>query len=93
MRDIINFNRNPELVAILPEETRKHVPLTRIVDTVHYAEKLDSSPLQIADACAFTIMRRLRRGADCERFYKLLEPQMVNPPNFARFDLISLPSA
>ncbi len=93
MRNMINFNRNHELVALLPEGTRKHVPLTRIVDTVHYAEKLDSSPLQIADACAFTLMRRLRRGADCERFYKLLEPQIVNRPNFAKFDLIALPSA
>ena len=55
MRDVINFNRNPELVALLPEETRKNVPLTRIVDTVHYAEKLDlSSPCRGLDSFCCT---------------------------------------
>jgi len=92
MRNVINFNRNPDLVALLDEETRRHVPLTRIVDTVHYAEKLDSSPLQIADACAFSIMRRLRRGKDSERFYKPLESYLVRRPNLERLDIIDLPS-
>jgi hypothetical protein len=87
MRSMVNFNRNPDF-SLLDAAAARHLPLTRIVDTAHFAEKLDSSPLQIADACAFSIMRRLRRAPDCERFYHPLEPHLVMRPNFASLDLI-----
>jgi hypothetical protein len=87
MRSMVNFNRNPDF-SLLNADAAKHLPLTRIVDTAHFAAKLDSSPLQIADACAFSIMRRLRRAKDCERFYNPLEPNLVMRPNFASLDLI-----
>jgi hypothetical protein len=58
-----NFLRAPNL-TLLDEETRRRLPLKRIVDSVNFAEKLDSSPLQIADACAFAIMRRLKNRVE-----------------------------
>lgn len=38
-------------------------PITKIVDTPHFAEKAESPPLQVADVCAYLILRRLRREA------------------------------
>jgi hypothetical protein len=34
--------------------------LKRIVDTVHFAEKADARPLQLADLCAFLVVRLFR---------------------------------
>ena len=33
------------------------LPLRRIIDTVHFADKVDAKPLQLADLCAFTFAR------------------------------------
>ena len=37
-----------------------HLPLTRIVDTVHFADKQDAKPLQLADLCAFILARGMK---------------------------------
>jgi hypothetical protein len=50
--------------------------LSHIVDTCHFAEKNESSLLQIADVCVFTIARQLK-GLDMQRFYAPIEPQIV----------------
>jgi len=39
------------------------VPLKRIIDTVHFAEKADARPLQLADLCAFILARGLKNLA------------------------------
>lgn len=46
----------------LGAETRKKVnlPLKRIIDTVHFAEKTDARPPQLADLCAFMLARYLK---------------------------------
>lgn len=36
------------------------LPLKRIIDTVHFAEKPDARPLQLADLCAFSLGRTLK---------------------------------
>ena len=36
------------------------LPLQRIIDTVHFAAKADSKPLQLADLCAFSINRVMK---------------------------------
>lgn len=36
------------------------LPLKRIIDTVHFAEKADARPLQLADLCAFVLARALK---------------------------------
>ena len=81
-----NFLRDPAMVALLSEETRKNLPLTRLVDTVHFAEKLDSSLLQLADACAYVIKRQLMKASDSDRFYQPLVPFMVRRPNLEALD-------
>jgi hypothetical protein len=44
------------------ESVKKHLglPLKRIIDTVHFAEKSDAGPLQLADLCAFILARGLK---------------------------------
>jgi hypothetical protein len=54
---------------------------TRIVDTVHFAEKSHSSPLQVADACAFAIKRHLMAKPHSDRFYEPLKPRMIMRPS------------
>jgi hypothetical protein len=44
-----------------PEFYERHnLPLKRIIDTVHFAEKSDARPLQLADLCAFILARGLK---------------------------------
>jgi hypothetical protein len=43
--------------------TTESLPLKRIIDTVHFAEKADARPLQLADLCAFIITRVLKRSS------------------------------
>jgi hypothetical protein len=62
IRDAHNFMRTPESLntAISGDWPMKHVlPFERIVDTAHFVEKTDACILQVADACAFAISRRL----------------------------------
>jgi hypothetical protein len=54
--------------------------LSRVVDTVLFAEKSESSPLQVADACAFAIKRHLMKTPEADRFYKSLVRKMVIGP-------------
>ena len=53
------------------------LPLQKIVDTPHFAEKAESAPLQVADCCAYLIMRRLMRRGDSQQFFELLAPQLT----------------
>jgi hypothetical protein len=41
-------------------EKNYNIPLKRIIDTVHFAEKADARPLQLADLCAFILARGLK---------------------------------
>jgi len=42
------------------EKAKLGLPLKRIIDTVHFAEKSDARPLQLADLCAFILGRHLK---------------------------------
>lgn len=46
----------------ISQESRQKLglPLKRIIDTVHFAEKADARPLQLADLCAFIMGRGLK---------------------------------
>jgi hypothetical protein len=88
IRTTHDFIRNPAQVAQLPDEVAMYLPLDRIIDAVTFAPKA-SSALQVADAVAFAIMRRLRRGRECERFYDPLEPNIIARPNFAVLDKLA----
>jgi Protein of unknown function (DUF3800) len=61
----------------------KNVFKTRqIVDTVHFASKLESPLLQIADTCAFLIKRRLQNASDedVKPYFNALASQLVSSP-------------
>lgn len=59
------FNYYPEL------------PLTKIIDTVHFAAKNESKPLQLADLYAFFVKRELQLKQDSKPFFRALESQIV----------------
>ena len=71
------FLRNPAKVAASEMADSPDLPLTKIIDTIHFASKQDSAPLQVADACAYIIKRYLMGKPDAMDFYKLLLPQLI----------------
>lgn len=77
IREIHNHFRRPEYFR--GTERGDLIPLTRIVDTAHFAQKLDTSILQIADLCAFVIRRKLAGKPDADRFYDAFKSQVLFP--------------
>jgi hypothetical protein len=71
------FLRNPKAIATSPFAGISYLPLTRIVDTPNFAAKAESVPLQIADLCAYLILRRLLRRSDSQEFFELIAPQLT----------------
>lgn len=68
--------KDPEQeVFKIPDEDGLRVPLTRIVDTLHFAEKRENSLLQLADVCAFCLKRYMMKRPDADRFIKPILPQ------------------
>ena len=60
------------------------LPLKKIVDTPHFASKAESAPLQLADVCAYLILRRLMRRDDLQEFFEEIAPQLTwNATDFA----------
>ena len=70
---------NPKLrVALLKPREREVVDISRIMSPIYFQDKIDSSVLQIADACAWAIRRRISRERDSERFYTPVRGQFIN---------------
>lgn len=80
LRNAHNFLKNREEVEGLPRAVRGVLPLQHIVDTVFFAEKDESSALQLADACAFAIRRHLEGRPDASDYYDPLIPALVTRP-------------
>jgi hypothetical protein len=69
---------DPDEIAANPAFARvPNLPLVKIEDTPHFAAKADSRPLQLADTCAFLIMRRLMRRAESQQFFEIIAPQLA----------------
>lgn len=77
IKDVHKFNRNPKNAAALTGMGFQKLVLTKIIGTPHFEEKGDSSPLQLADVCAFVVKRHLMRKPESDRFYLPLEPGMI----------------
>jgi hypothetical protein len=94
IKHLHNWIRNPKEVAAwrgdddlkLQKEWQKYLPVERIVETVHFADKTDSLPLQLADVCAFIIKRHLSGKQNSEPLYQKLAPCLMFRP---RMDLPS----
>ncbi|HUB97199.1 MAG TPA: DUF3800 domain-containing protein [Stellaceae bacterium] len=52
--------------------------LSRIMYPIQFEEKTDSSALQVADVCAFVLKRWCMNKPEIDRFYKPIEPFLVN---------------
>ncbi|MEA2993145.1 MAG: hypothetical protein QOD40_2065 [Alphaproteobacteria bacterium] len=89
IRKFHKFNRDPANEKLLSTLQFGKLVLTRVVDTVHFAEKSYSSPLQIADICAFAIKRHLMKKPESNRFYQPLKAGLVLLPKeeIPHFDL------
>ena len=79
IRDTYRFIRNPNNV---PAEglVAKELPLDRIVDTPYLAEKADAPALQIADACAFSLKRKLMMKPAADFFFAEMQPVLTVKP-------------
>jgi hypothetical protein len=82
--------RNPASLQ-LDDAVKSYLPLKSIRGSVHFADKSESAPLQVADVCSFLIRRRLLNRDDrVMQFYKNLQPMMLmwpkedGPPPSAR---------
>lgn len=68
--------KDPEQeVFKIPDGEGLRVPLTRVVDTLHFAEKTENSLLQLADVCAFCLKRYIMKRPDSERFIRPILPR------------------
>lgn len=57
---------------------RDRLWLTRVIGRPRFEDKSTYSPLQIADACAFTIKRQLMKKPDSTRFFEPLVPMRID---------------
>jgi Protein of unknown function (DUF3800) len=59
------------------KEWAEFFPFHKIHDPANMAEKHESSLLQIADAMAFAIARKLKNAEDCDYLFNAISPQLV----------------
>ena len=79
--------RNP---AILQQEglsPPEQFLLRRIIDTVHFAEKSDARPLQLADLCAFILGRFLKHSDVPESVIKIIWKHLSWISDLGSFDV------
>src|SRR4030095_16588956 len=69
------------LFQALPEEYHRLLPLQRIKDTVHFAEKNEAIFLQLADAFGFVMRSFIEGRTNADEFHKELmsSPEQVAP--------------
>ena len=83
LRDLQAFGREPQETEKLLAGWQKVLPFRKIIDTLHYAQKADSSLLQLADVAAFVIKRQAmandRPMPEGQRFYDPLRYQASSP--------------
>jgi len=85
IRNLDRYLKDPRQLDWLTDEDRKYLPLTRIAESPLFAEKTDSSHLQLADTCAFTLNKFIKAKHalgpfDIDRFYEPIKPWMVVHP-------------
>jgi hypothetical protein len=81
LKEVYRFFQTEEAAAELSTpDTENWLPLRHIIDTPNFAEKTESSPLQLADATAFAIKRHIERKADAAEYYDPLIPVLTVRP-------------
>lgn len=72
--------KDPEFTQYLANDFAwgmPHLPLSRIVESPLFSEKNESSILQVADAIAWTINRKLRNANECDRFFEPIDKHLI----------------
>jgi hypothetical protein len=80
IRGTHNQIRNTDTKNKVSGSFAEFLPIQKIAETAFFAEKTESSSLQVADAVAHTIFRKLRGDPDVDRFYKPMEKQIAYMP-------------
>ena len=78
IKEVHNYWKSPhnaELIAF--KDWTRFLPFQKIIDSANMAEKHESSILQIADAIAFTIARKLKNAEDCDYLFDAIEPNLI----------------
>lgn len=65
------FEESAELIGV------QYHPLKHFVETPLFAQKSGSSPLQVADTCAFILARALAGGNHIDELLEKIKPQLV----------------
>lgn len=78
IKDAHAFLRSPHKIGGTEFEDFSALPLSRVIDTPHFAAKADSPLLQLADLCSFLIKRRLERRENSQPFFAIIAPQIVH---------------
>lgn len=77
IKEFHRFNRDPKNADLLRRMNYGPMVVQRIVGNPHFEEKGQTSPLQLADICAYVIKRHLMGKPESDRFYEALKPGMV----------------
>jgi hypothetical protein len=64
----------------MPSDLQRYLPLERIIESVLFAEKHESSLLQIADMCAYVIRRRIANLPGSHELFELIAPAIQQEP-------------
>jgi hypothetical protein len=73
-----NFRDPSRTEGIIPNDI---LPLRKIRGSVHFADKAESKPLQLADLCAFVIRGHLARHPHNGPLYERIKLMMLTVPN------------
>ena len=80
IREVHNFMKRKPIEAIAGSDSEiwaRFTPLQRIAETAFFAEKIESSLLQVADAIAFVLNRQFRQIPGTERFISKFRRNIV----------------
>lgn len=85
IRDSQRMLKDPDFTMHLSKDALgepwlSYLPLSRIVEAPLFSEKNESSILQVADAVAWTINRKLRNADGCDMFFEPIEAQLIVRP-------------
>lgn len=77
IRKTHNFLRIVDISPVLSDEIKPFFPMRRVVDTAHFADKTDTSLIQLADVCAFVMKGRLIKPQENDELFEPLFSQMA----------------
>ena len=78
MRAVHNHHQDKKLALVLDEQTRRHFPLRKIKEDPLFQPKKPTSPLVVADFCAYVFKRILMGDKRYERFFNPIRHHLIS---------------